>query len=433
MSESKLPWLLKNMTRRLWVRTSLFAILAVATALTSIVLNQFVTLPASIHVSKALLDNILNILATSMLAVTTFSLNIMVSAYSAASARVTPRATKLLMEDSTTQNALATFLGSFIFSLVGIIALGVGAYDEQSQTYLFVVTMIVIVMIILTLLRWIQHLSVLGRVSDTTSNVEQALLNAIRKRGEEPWLGAHPWSNPEQKPRGSQPVFSKEIGYLQHIDMHHLNKIAESSQCTIYIERQPGSFVYLSQPLAWVCGSLKEDCEITSAFTIQVERSYDQDPRFGLVVLAEIASRALSPGVNDNGTAIDVIGRAIRALSLWGKLTSQPTTEVRFQRLYVPALSCQDLFDDVFLPIAHDGSDQLQVQVRLHKALLALSTMYPSLFAYPAAELSQKALELAQTQHYTKDEKHRLSQLSYQVNQQKTRVGRGDTTHGDRK
>jgi uncharacterized membrane protein len=33
-------------------------------------------------------------------------------------------------------------------------------------------------------------------------------------------------------------------------------------------------------------------------------RLYDDDPRFGLVVLSEIAGRALSPGVNDPGTAI---------------------------------------------------------------------------------------------------------------------------------
>ncbi|PLX65382.1 MAG: DUF2254 domain-containing protein, partial [Vibrio alginolyticus] len=182
MTGSKWQWLLKQMTRKLWVRTSLYALLAVATALISIVLNQFITLPPAINVSKDLLNNILNILATSMLAVTTFSLNIMVSAYSAASAGVTPRATKLLMEDSTTQNALATFLGSFLFSLVGIIALGIGAYHQQAQIYLFIVTIAVIVMIILTLLRWIQHLSVLGRVSETTSYVEQALLDAIRKR-----------------------------------------------------------------------------------------------------------------------------------------------------------------------------------------------------------------------------------------------------------
>lgn len=202
MTGAKWQWLLKQMTRKLWVRTSLYALLAVATALMSIVLNQFITLPPAINVSKDLLNNILNILATSMLAVTTFSLNIMVSAYSAASAGgVTPRATKLLMEDSTTQNALATFLGSFLFSLVGIIALGIGgAYHQQAQIYLFIVTIAVIVMIILTLLRWIQHLSVLGRVSETTSYVEQALLDAIRKRGKERWLGAHPWSHPEHKP-----------------------------------------------------------------------------------------------------------------------------------------------------------------------------------------------------------------------------------------
>ncbi len=420
MTGSKWQWLLKQMTRKLWVRTSFFALLAIVTALISIILNKFITLPPAINVSYELLNNILNILATSMLAVTTFSLNIMVSAYSAASAGVTPRATKLLMEDSTTQNALATFLGSFLFSLVGIIALGIGAYHEQAVIYLFLVTMIVIVMIILTLLRWIQHLSVLGRVAETTSKVEKALLSAIQKRGEEPWLGARPWSHPEHKPRGSKPIYSQEIGYLQHIDMHHLDGIAEENQCTIYIERQPGNFVYSGQPIAWLCGELEES-EVIAAFTIRTERSFDQDPRFGLVVLAEIASRALSPAVNDNGTAIDVLGRSIRALSLWGDLLKQRPIKTRYPRLFVPSLSCQDLFDDIFLPIAHDGVAQLQVQIRLQKSLLAISNIHPKLFASPAKKLSEKALELALSQHYTEDEKHQLSQLSNQVTDQKVR------------
>ena len=41
---------------------------------------------------------------------------------------MTPRATRLVVEDVTTQNVLATFIGSFLFSLVGIIALNMGAY-----------------------------------------------------------------------------------------------------------------------------------------------------------------------------------------------------------------------------------------------------------------------------------------------------------------
>lgn len=419
MTGSKWQWLLKRITRKLWVRTSFFALLAIATALFSTILNKFVVLPSAINVSYELLNNILNILATSMLAVTTFSLNIMVSAYSAASASVTPRATKLLIEDSTTQNALSTFLGSFLFSLVGIIALGIDAYHEQARIYLFIVTMIVIIMIILTLLRWIQHLAVLGRVSETTSKVEQALLSAMRKRGNQPWLGARPWSRPEYKPRGSKPIFSNKIGYLQHIDMQHLDTVAEESQCTIYIEQQPGSFVYHEQPLAWVCGEMPDESEVIIAFTIRSERTYDQDPRFGLVVMAEIASRALSPAVNDSGTAIDVIGRSVRALSLWAELISQRPIKTQYPRLFVPSLSCQDLFDDVFLPIAHDGATQLQVQVRLQKALLALASMHPKLFAYPASKLSEKALELALTQHYTEEEKHQFSRLSNLVTEQK--------------
>ena len=46
-------------------------------------------------------------------------------------------------------------------------------------------------------------------------------------------------------------------------------------------------------------------------------READLRPRpvFGLCVLAENASRALSPAVNDPGTAIDVIGRGVRLLA----------------------------------------------------------------------------------------------------------------------
>ncbi len=67
----------------------------------------------SVKVGAEAVDNILNILASSMLAVTTFSLSIMVTAYGSATTNVTPRATRLVVEDVTTQNVLATFIGSF--------------------------------------------------------------------------------------------------------------------------------------------------------------------------------------------------------------------------------------------------------------------------------------------------------------------------------
>jgi uncharacterized membrane protein len=156
---SKWHWLLQQMTRKLWFRTSLFAILAVLTALAAVVLKAFIPPSVAGLIGTDAVDKILGILASSMLAVTTFSLNIMVTAYNAASSSVTPRATRLLVEDSTTQNVLATFIGSFLYSLVGIIALSMGAYGREGRAVLFFVTLLVIVLIIITLLRWIQHLA----------------------------------------------------------------------------------------------------------------------------------------------------------------------------------------------------------------------------------------------------------------------------------
>ena len=77
---------------------SLFAIVAIITALLSILFKSMIPESVSVKVGAEAVDNILNILASSMLAVTTFSLSIMVTAYGSATTNVTPRATRLVVE-----------------------------------------------------------------------------------------------------------------------------------------------------------------------------------------------------------------------------------------------------------------------------------------------------------------------------------------------
>src|SRR5690606_36952200 len=127
-----------------------------------------------------------------MLTVTVFSLTTMVSAYSAASTNVTPRATRLLLEDSTSQNALSTFLGAFLFALVGIVALSTGLYGDSGRLVLFVATMFVLLVIVVTLLRWITHLSTLGQMGDTIERVENAAMSVFEEYLAQPLLGAAP-------------------------------------------------------------------------------------------------------------------------------------------------------------------------------------------------------------------------------------------------
>src|SRR5690606_18319262 len=114
---------------------------------------------------------LLQILASSMLAVTTFSLTTMVSAYSTATQIGTPRSIQLLIADRTSQNALSTYVGAFAFSIVGIIALSIGVYSDSERAFLLLGTILVIAMVLVTLLRWISFLTIFGRMSDIIDRV----------------------------------------------------------------------------------------------------------------------------------------------------------------------------------------------------------------------------------------------------------------------
>ena len=229
-------WVLHQLTKRLWFRASLFSLLGIATALLAVVFKDYIpeSLPARIGADAV--DKILGIIASSMLAVTTFSLSTMVSAYGAASSGVTPRATTLVMEDTTTQHALATFSGSFLFSLVGIIALSTGAYGTQGRVLLFAVTIAVVILIVYTLLRWIDHLSKLGRVGETIDRVEQAAIDAINHRVQWPHLGASPYLCESVIPSSALIITSQHTGYVQHIDVQALGAIAKADEIQIFVE-----------------------------------------------------------------------------------------------------------------------------------------------------------------------------------------------------
>jgi uncharacterized membrane protein len=369
---SRWRWLLGLMTRRLWFRATVISLLAVAAALLSLLISPY--LPAGLATSfgAGSVDRILDIIATSMLAVTTFSLSTMVAAYSAATSNVTPRATKLLIEDATTQNTLATFVGSFLFSLVAIITLSMGAYGERGRVVLFAMTILVVALIVVTLLRWIDYLLRLGRVGETTEQVEEVTLDAMRARRERPNLGGVPIAPDEPVPAGAKAIYADRIGYVQHIDMGALDGFAKRNEASVFVAALPGTFVSRDRPVAWFVGDSQDEIDgaVRDAFSVGDERSFDQDPRFGLCVMAEIASRALSPAINDPGTAIDVMGRAVRILGVW---SDDPAPDVEYEHVHVPALRLADLFDDIFLPIARDGAAIAEVQIRLQKTLSALA------------------------------------------------------------
>jgi len=411
---SRWQWLIETTVRKLWFRASLFSIFAVATALVAPIASPKIPPAWSRMVGVDAIDNVLGIIASSMLTVTIFSLTTMVSAYASAASSVTPRATKLLLEDATSQNAMSTFLGAFLFSLVGIIALSTGVYGDSGRLVLFGATVAVIVVIVVTLLRWISHLSTLGRMSDTIDRVERAARRAFDDRIELPCLGGRPWV---PVPACAVPLCCEAIGYVKHVDMNALQSAA-GEDGRVWVGALAGTFAHPSRPIAWT--DFDDDArrqQVREAFTVGDSRTYEQDPRFGLIVLAEIASRALSPAVNDPGTAIEVLGTGVRVLDRWCGERGRDTEgeSLPYPSVHVPRLTADDLFSDLFAPIARDGAGMVEVGIRLQKSLAMLADSGDEEVERAARRMSEIALAHAEKRLALDAERGTLAALAERV------------------
>jgi len=396
---SRWRWIVRLLLRRIWFRAALFSILSVALALVAAFVAPFVPYDISTKIGSDAVDRILGILATSMLAVTTFSLAAMVSAFSGASSTLTPRATQLLVEDSTAQNALSTFLGAFLFSIVGICALSTGIYGKSGRVILFVGTILVIAIIVFTLLRWIEHLSGFGRVGNTIDRVEKVAKSAATHSVFNIGFGHHG----ESQMRGRRIARPTEIGYITHIDLSALEEMATRIGCTIDVLVMPGTFVTPASALAcWDCGEDRPDSEIGQAFSVDHNRQFDHDPRFGLVVLSEIASRALSPAVNDPGTAIAVLGAGVRVISAFladaGKPMKRESGCVR-----LPKLMLADLLEDLVQPIARDGATLVEVAIMVQRSLGKIAAQTPAAHGVLAQSAAAALVRCGQAMSFAPD------------------------------
>lgn len=382
---SKWLWTLRSILRQLWVRVAAYAVLALVAAAVAPTLSPLVPVGWADVLGDNAVDRVVSILTSSMLAVTTFSLSIAVNAYNAASQTATPRAIALLQEDPTTQKTLATFLGAFVFAIVSVIGLSANYYDSGARVILFLSSILVMSIVVFALLRWIGYLQDFGRMENILDRVEHAARSSLQTRLDIPYLGGRPIT--EAAPEYAHDIVTDTSGYVQHVDMDALNTWAEAAGAQIWLAAMPGDFVTPGAVLVRINGAApSEDALATmrNAFAVARQRSYDQDPRHGMIVLSEVASRALSPSVNDPGTAIAVIDRELSVLLEW-RVREIP--DVVFGAIHVPSVEPQDMLDAAFRPIIRDAVGHSEVLERLFLSFRALRTRAPDVFERPVAAL----------------------------------------------
>ena len=406
---SSLRWRLNQVVRSIWAPVLGFGLLGVLNPLIAPLFSFLVPDEFAARFGEGAVEQVLEILATSMLAVTTFAVSIMVASFASAAQEATPRTLELLQSDPRTRYVLGIFVGDFIFAITGVIAINAGLLDDKAKAVLFVLTVLLILVMIGALMNWIAHLTKFGRMHDSLDRVESAAHDALELRLRENFMGGRRMT--QEPSEDAHRVRADWVGYVRFVDMTALQQIAEDKDLTIHVLSPPGSFVTHASSVFAVTGDWNPDDDEALRSTLSVGhfRSFDQDPRFGLTALSEIGSRALSPGVNDPGTAIDVLGRFVRLLSLWTRTERQ---DIRFDRIMVPDISVGDMMEDGFAPIARDGSTVREVMLHHQQMLDALVETAPDIFARPAADLARRAATEAGRGLVLQEDRDRIARLA---------------------
>lgn len=384
---------LRRIWQSIWFLPSLYAVAAVmAVGITPLIGRRLPSDWVELVEIDALAAT-LNILASSMLAVAIFSMATMFSAFQAAASSATPRARPLMTQDRTAQSAISTFVGAFLFSLLGLIGVNSGLYGDAGLLVLFALTLLLVIHVVVMLIRWINRLSGFGGVEEAITVIETATSKAIDRECDCPNLGAGLLPD---IPENAHPVDPPEAGHVQTIDIAALQSLAEAAGTKIYLPSRPGAYVGPGAPVAYVMGTKEIDAAILDQIIVHPRRTLEEDPAFGLITLAEIASRALSTSVNDSGTAISAIAAMTRLLTrLAGRFGE--TADDPADRVFMEPLDPERLIRDAFRPIARDGADKVEVGIRLQKALGVLAAVDDAAYGKPVAAMSEDALQRAET------------------------------------
>lgn len=318
----KLLFIWQELSASFWFIPIMMLLLAIGSAFGFIYLDNQIEyvrggllkylLPASVESAR----NILSIIAGAMIGIagTVFSITLVV--LTLASSQLGSRLVRNFMYDKLNQVVLGTYVSTFVYCLLILSSL------NQNGNFYFVPVISVFAAIvaaiagIILLIIFIHHVSVSIQSDKVISDISDAMSKSISKLfpdeiGNEKEKPAPDLASIKKKFAFRQEIKCTKGGYLQSVDGDGLLSIAEENDCIIVLHHRPGDFLVKDMVICEVL--CKEKCNedihenINDDFIIGKVRTPLQDAEFSIHQMVEVASRALSPGVNDPYTAIACI------------------------------------------------------------------------------------------------------------------------------
>jgi uncharacterized membrane protein len=170
---------------------------------------------------------------------------------------------------------------------------------------------------------------------------------------------------------------------IQSIDVARLVDLARSAEAVIEMASSVGDTVVESMALLHVFGPGEpiDERELRQGIELGGERTFEQDPKYAIRLLVDIAIRALSPAVNDPTTAVQALDQIEDLLLRLGQRHLE-IGDFRDRdgklRLVVSFPGWDDLLRLAFDEICFYGATSVQVMRRMNALISDLTPTVPA-------------------------------------------------------
>lgn len=299
----------------LWVWPSVVGLASflVATSLSNVRLSSRAWAEVAWPGDSDSASTLVQVVAASVITVTTLTFSLTVLALQLASQQFSPRLLREFSRDPVTRVVLSVLVAAFVMAMTVLRHLRA---DTPVPHVAILAVMVSGLASLAALLAFITHIVRVLRVDTMMATVHGDAQAAIRA-----FYPAYDDDRPrdltdETVPAGSgHLVTATSSGFVRTIDVDTLVSGARELDAMVQLIARPGDHVVKGTPIAiaWEQGGAPCDPDgidfvVHHAVKLGYERTVEQDAAFGFRQLEDIAVKALSPGINDPVTAAHSIG-----------------------------------------------------------------------------------------------------------------------------
>ncbi len=396
----------------IWIVPAIFAGLALTMGIVFPDIDEGTTSTIGISFGSSAAQAMLGAIAGGMITFTGFVFSILLLAVQFGSSQFSPRMLRRFLRDPTTKIALGMFIATFIYALLVMRTIGTADNPDFVPNNSVSGSLGLLLLSMLMFLRLISRTTQGLRVAAVLRDLGRDGAAVLRRLYPEPAAGAAE-EDAEPDRHALEPSrtvdYRDDPGVLQSVDARGLVKLARDSDAVVELVPPVGDSIVPDAPLFRIYGEGAgiDDERLRRSIAVGDERSMRQDPAFVFRLLADISSKALSPGVNDPTTSaqaldqIEILLRLLAGRRLTPGVLRDEAGQVRF--LY-PAPSWED-----FLSIALDetrffGQSSVQITRRLRALLEDLHAAVPP-YRQPVIETHLAMLESSVERTYGEGER----------------------------